>query len=644
MIRGLRIMIESEFNCLTDASQELGNKRHHGLTNEEIKKLYAEGNYETYFIEFSGDIVAAFSKIDFGGVYVTDKFFAILVVKKGMLNTLVEMVPEITNVQPSALYCLSDLSIDNNINKEFMFYDHNIPLNGEGVIVGIIGAGIDYLNPRFTDTLGESRIINIWDQTIEKGPIPKFFPYGTEYSKEDITNAIKAKAIGGSPYEVVAHKDENGHGTAIAGIIGGRNLGNDDKFKSIAPNCEFAIVKLAKAQKTTFEVAHMEEPIENVYETISVASAIRYLSDLQEKLKKPMVVYLPLGTNFGGRDGITLLERYIDNLTQRRTFSIVTNTGNQGSGRTHASGLIRATGGIEHIPIKVDSEQKSLIVSVYTRRPDIINIGITNPQGNSIKRIPKPTAKEKNKFLTLEENNISIEYLIGETSTGFNSVNMLIKNTTEGIWNVDLYGEGIASGLYDAWLPQSNLLKGDTRFLSPNPNTTLLTPCSAMNVISTSYYNQFTNEIAEDSGRGFPRNGKIEPVVTIGGVNLLTVGINNSLVLGTGETMAGAILAGAIALIYEWGIVEGNLPHLYASRLKTILISSTIKDNKKIYPNEAWGFGKLDFKTLFEVLLRSSTKNKNCNCDCNDRDKALQCLYINIPQEIYKNIRKNDFK
>lgn len=606
------------------------------LTEEEFKNYYLSEDYETYFIEYFGDIATALKNIDYAHVYITQKFFSILFVKRGMLSALIESVPQIIGIQQNFIYTLSELVMKNDTSNAAAIYEESIPLDGEGVIVGIIGTGIDYLNPRFTTDTGESRIVAIWDQNINKRTLPSFFPYGTEYNKANITDAIKTAIIGGSPYDVVPHKDEVGHGTALAGIIGGRNLGDGDGLKSIAPKCEFAIVKLEGIRESTLELLGLDRNLKNVYQVSTIAAAINYLSDLQVQLKKPMVVYLPLGSNFGGRDGGTILERFIDNITDRRDFSVVTNTGNQGRGETHASGIIENTGDIKDVFITVGELQKSLALTIYIKRPDIISFSITSPLGNSTSKIPIPTLEEQNKYLVFEENGISIRYLAQERVTGSVNLNIIIYNTVERVWKITLFGDYIVNGLYDSYLLQSELLKEGTRFLEYDPNTTLLTPCTSSNISSTSCYNQLNNTVIETSGKGLPRSGKIEPVLTIGGVNILTTGINNSLILGTGSAMSGAILAGAVALIYQWGIVDGNLPELYPPRIRNLLISGTVRDDNKVYPNNEWGFGKLNFDALYEVLFR--TNNGHDVRNYGSSTKSSNYLYINIPNEIYEGI------
>ena len=72
----------------------------------------------------------------------------------------------------------------------------NIPgleLSGEGVLVGIIDTGINYLDPIFRNLDGSTRIQRIWDQEEQSGTAPRGIGYGSEYTKEQINQAIPRK-------------------------------------------------------------------------------------------------------------------------------------------------------------------------------------------------------------------------------------------------------------------------------------------------------------------------------------------------------------------------------------------------------------------------------------------------------------------
>ena len=51
-------------------------------------------------------------------------------------------------------------------------------LTGKGICVGFIDTGINYQHPAFRNADGTSRILSIWDQTIQTGGLPEGFLYG----------------------------------------------------------------------------------------------------------------------------------------------------------------------------------------------------------------------------------------------------------------------------------------------------------------------------------------------------------------------------------------------------------------------------------------------------------------------------------
>ncbi|MEG0773734.1 S8 family peptidase [Clostridium sp.] len=619
------------YNYHDKINKEMVGERERNPVHEKLVEYLLGDNYETFIVEYIGNLAEKLSTIYYADVFITEKFYAILFVKRGMINQLLEAVPEIINFEPNYIFTLSQLSLDFNPNSEFIDRG-DISLDGEGVIIGIIGNGIDYLSPRFITEQGESRIVAFWDQTIQRGPGPEFFPFGTTYNNAEINDIVASKENNTLQKDNIPSRDKVAFGNAIAGIIGGRKLDKDDTFVSIAPKCEFAIVNLQPPTENFLQYYGIENNSGTIYQTSVISTAIQYLSNVQQSLKKPMVVYLPLGSNSGGRSGETILERYIDVMTQKREFSIVTNTGNQGHGETHAGGTINATGEIRDIFINVGNNQSSLYMSIYTRNIDNIYTSITSSKGKKLNQIP---IEEKNKILSYEENGIHIVYCEQQKNSGYVNLELIIRNMNPGLWKISLFGQNIVSGVYDIWLFSKELLKPGTRLIKPNPETTLLTPGTAVNILVASCFDNVNNKIATDSGRGYPRSGTIQPGLTIEGFNLLTAGINNALVNSSGPAMAGAILVGAIALIYQWGLLQGKYTELYSAFLKNLLVSSTLKDESVIYPNAEVGFGKLSFKKLVEALKHERKDTYSGIDNCIKNNNSAENLYINIPAEIY---------
>lgn len=603
-----------------------------------IVNYFLSEDYENYFVEYVGDIIKSLQNIDYATIYITNRFFAYLFVKNGRINELLKLIPEIVNVQKSYPYTLSALKRNEKTDIFNVVDRDTVDYFGEGVIVGIISTGIDYLSKSFMDLNGNTRILRIWDQTVQSEAEESNFTYGRVYTEVDINNAIKVSALGGDPYKIVNHRDELGDGTAIAGVIGGDYLGSGNRLVSVAPRCQYAIVKLKEAKKSTLRINGIEDAKVPVYEATDIATAIGYLSQLKEKINKPMVVYLAAGTNFGGHDGGVVIERYIDFETSSRNFGIVTNTANQGNGDIHTSGTILSTGDTKNISLSVDENERNLSFSIYLNRPDVVAITIITPDGKATEKISIPSNIAEISNIILDKYEVIVQFFLETLGSGDQRIDIVINNTTGGTWNVVLTGEYIVDGRYDSWLIQRELLERGTRFIESNEDVTLMIPGTSNNIINTSYYNEKTNTIASEAGRGFTRDGRIKPSVAVSAENILTVGLSNSLIVASGAAIAGAILAGTAALVYEWGIVKGNDRNLFPPKVRNYLITGTIKFEGYAYPNRQWGFGALSIEKLFEELNKISP---------NSREEGIKSYseilidrnIINIPSSLYDRLK-----
>ena len=55
----------------------------------------------------------------------------------------------------------------------------NSSYTGKGIIIGIVDEGLDWAHPDFQDSLGNTRVINYWDQTMgDNGNSPSPYGYG----------------------------------------------------------------------------------------------------------------------------------------------------------------------------------------------------------------------------------------------------------------------------------------------------------------------------------------------------------------------------------------------------------------------------------------------------------------------------------
>ncbi|WP_051685526.1 S8 family serine peptidase [Clostridium sp. KNHs205] len=86
-------------------------------------------------------------------------------------------------------------------------------LFGTGVIVAVIDSGIDYAHPDFRNPDGSTRILELWDQTIEGAP-PEGYAIGTLYTREKINEALNAPDQA-ARLAIVPSVDLSGHGTHV---------------------------------------------------------------------------------------------------------------------------------------------------------------------------------------------------------------------------------------------------------------------------------------------------------------------------------------------------------------------------------------------------------------------------------------------
>lgn len=589
--------------------------------------LYVNDNYESYIANYEGDIIAETNNIDYACAFIIGISLAVVVVEKGRVADLMKVSKTILRLERNELYSLTELSPIDTSNISTFHENPYLTLRGNSVVVGMLDTGIDYLNKEFINENNTTRIIEMWDQSIQDGPPPEGFPYGTKYTREQINEAILAQSRGEDPYSIVPEQDTSGHGTGVAGIIG---AGGRAGVTGAAPECEFVIVKLKVANRAVLGQFPEILTIIPQYQSSDVLMALKYLYETQRRLNKPMVICVAIGSNYGGHDGTAHVERYIDFFTYRSQIAIVGGTGNEGDAANHTSGKFTESGETIIIELQVADDQIGIEVNLWFNKPDKISVGIISPSGEALKRIPEQIEELSNLKFTLEGTTVSVLYDYHAPFSGDEHVSIEFNNIRGGIWQIVLMGDYIVDGRYNAWTYQKAFLKPGTKFLKPNPYITLTNPSTSREIIVTSYYNQDNSTAVALSGRGFTRDGRIKPSVATGGIDVLTTKPGGGTTTITGSSAATAVLTGAVALILQWGIVEENNP----VKINTMLISGTRKRSGDIYPNPVWGYGILDLSEVFKnIRYLDEDLNKNIN---NDIGEFTKNVIIRIPEELYR--------
>ena len=594
-------------------------------------------NYKDYsevvgfIVEYtSRDELLKINNIPDASVVALDANFAIVYIPFNRILEVEPYVKDIVSIEVPVIYTLQQSSPVEASGAPLFHNNPFLQLNGRGVIVGIVDTGIDYLNNEFMREDETTRIVRIWDQSLDGENEIYGARLGIEYNSDQINEAIQANKRGEDPYAIVKTKDDIGHGTMVASLVGARGI--NPEVMGAAPDCDFAIVKLKQAPSVILDYAGVSTPGAGRYATVEVLLAIRYLSRLASDLKRPMVICVALGSNTGAHDGTNAVETIITNTTSQLALACVTGTGNEGDTDTHTEGKFDKPGQIKNIEVRMGKGQKDLNFQIYIQQPDKVSIGVVSPSGEVVEKIPVRLSKVENVQFIYEGTRMRISYIYPDPVTGDEVISIEARGLREGIWQFRLYGDYIVDGRYWSWLPQRSLLDPDTKFLSPSQYTTLTIPGTSRGAIVAAFYIQNNNATVGQSGRGFTRDGRVKPDIAAGGINAVVTMPGGGTRVVSGSSVATAITAGCCALIMQWGAVDGNDPNLYATEIRTYLIRGTNMRVGDIYPNEQWGYGAIDMKGVFDSIRENLTGGVSQTRD--NEEYSVGNLFVSKPTDI----------
>lgn len=557
--------------------------------------------YVVLIVEYtSKELFSNINSLSGASAVTIDDNFGFVVIPINKVSLLDPYIKEILKIEVPQIYTLQNISPAEASGAPVFNNNPYLSLTGTGVLIGILDTGIDFLSKEFQREDDTTRIVRIWDQTLIGEESIYGIKLGVEYKENQINEAINLKATGGDPYSIVKTKDEIGHGTMSAGLIGAR--GENPEVIGVAPKCEFAVVKMLEVGMGKLASAGIVDKGVGRYSTEVISMSLRYLSLLATELKKPIVIYMPVGTNTGAHDGTSELEGYIDSSSRQLGVAVVSGTGNEGDTDTHVQGRFGKASEIKTIEVRVGKQQKNLFFNIYIRQPDRVSLSITSPSGEVIDKIPaKLNNREMVKFV-YEGTSMEIVYRLPDERTGDEIITVKAVNLREGIWQFKLHGDFIVDGRFWSWLPQRALLDPDTKFLSPSQYTTLTMPSTSQSAIVAAYYNQNNNATVGQSGRGFTRDERIKPDIVAGGINAAIIKPGGGTGIASGSSVATSILAGCCALMYQWGIVDGNDKSLYTRKLRSYIIRGGQLRSGDLYPNEQWGYGRLSMQGIFDAI------------------------------------------
>lgn len=561
--------------------------------NEEERRQIVSNDYADGIVEFalSTEEFARFSGATIN--YINDKYAVVYVPLSRVPDRLTGSIAY--SVIPK-LYSLLDTSSLEEMGVTKLQKTPTLSLKGNGVLLGFLDTGIDYQNPLFQYADKTTRIISIWDQTIENMQAPpNLFFYGAEYSREQINLALKSD----KPLEVVPSTDEVGHGTTLAGLAGG-TPNETAGFTGVAPQTEYLIVKLKTAKPNTREYFGVPEDV-ICYAENDIMFGLAYLVNTARKLNRPIVICIGLGTNQGSHEGLGPLNDMISAYSNQVGIAVIIAAGNEGNTGHHFFGEIDNTVGFKQIELKVGEKENDFSMELWGNIPGTYSIDIISPSGEYIPRIPAQLGNYKMINFIFDTTTIYVDYVIVESQTGDELILIRFKNPAPGIWKFKVYGTKISSGFH-IWLPVRGFISPETFFMSPNQYTTITDPGNNLFAITTTAYNAKNNGLYINASRGYTRYNEINPDLASPGVAVYSPLMDGQYGPTSGSSTAAALLCGVAAMVLEWGIVLGHDRSMDSYQIKKYLIRGVNRDPTLKYPNPDWGYGTVNIYGTFESL------------------------------------------
>lgn len=489
--------------------------------------------------------------------------YAVLTVAESRISALAQ-IPEIEYIEkPKRLFFQvangKRVSCINEVQKTpFSLY-------GRGTLVAIVDSGIDYTLPDFRNPDGTTRIRNLWDQSLPGNP-PEGYLIGTEFTEEQINAALKTEE--GTQNRI--SRDISGHGTAVAGIAAGNGRGRSIRnvsgsriessqvtggYAGVAPESRLLIVKMASPRQDGFP------------RTTELMQGVDYVIRKALEYRMPVAVNISFGNTYGAHDGTSLIERFLDDISNYWKSVICVGSGNEGTSAGHTAGQMQENR-TEEIQLGVQMNEPAVNIQIWKSYADAVDISVISPSGVRVGPIQEILGSQR---FTLGGTEILLYY--GEPSPYSVRQEIFLdflprrSYIDSGVWRIVLTPRQIKNGEYQMWLPSQSTLNVGTAFLLPSSSLTITIPSTASRVVTVGAYDALTFTYADFSGRGASRlvDGmlNIKPDIAAPGVNVTTTAAGGGYAEVSGTSFAVPFVTGSAALLMEWGIVNGNDPYLY---------------------------------------------------------------------------------
>lgn len=478
-------------------------------------------------------------------------------------------------------------------------------LTGRGVLVAVIDSGISYWNQDFRKADGTTRILYLWDQVL-----------GREFDSEQINEAL-ATGDRQRAQQIVPSVDTTGHGTAVAGIAAGGGGTGGTAYAGTARESDLLIVRLGTPRAESFP------------RTTELMRALTYTVNKAIELQMPVAINLSFGNTYGAHNGTSLLERFLDNVSEIGRSVICVGSGNEGASGGHVGGSVAVTGrtdgqstneltrlvgvidsnvtaNMTRVELVIGDYETGVNIQLWKEYTDRYAVVLVSPTGNYLL---VDTDRPGKQTYQLDETEILLYN--GEPAPYLTSQEIYFdllpaaggRYVNSGVWTFLLEPIETVTGNYTFYLPSGTVRNVQTRFVRPTPDVTLTIPSTASKVVTVGAYDPVYESYADFSGRGYlyqeqvnsrTSDSFVKPDLVAPGVGVAAPNRDGGYSPVTGTSFATPFVTGAAALLMQWGIVMGNDPYLYGEKVKAYLRrgAKPIRGETE-YPNARVGYGAL---------------------------------------------------
>ena len=209
--------------------------------------------------------------------------------------------PEETLNEVSRISGVSHIALERHVtlcNDSARYYSHvddilqakglAAPLRGEGIIVGMIDTGFDFNHVNWRGQDGTSRVRAVYmpcDSTGRSPVVDDCTLPGSCYETAQEISLLTTDNVGSS------------HGTHTTGTAAGSYMSNG--LYGVAPAADIVVCGMP----------------ENELTDVNIANGVRYIFDYADRVGKPCVINMSLGSNDGPNDGSSFLCRTFSSLS-----------------------------------------------------------------------------------------------------------------------------------------------------------------------------------------------------------------------------------------------------------------------------------------------------------------------------------------